>query len=57
MTNTTNDFWKHIANVVAQGAVWLLPLTLLAFPHVGDLTISAVLSLIVSYLKSKYLPT
>lgn len=53
----TTNFWAHALNAAAQGIVWLVPITLLAFPHLGDVTISAVLSIIVSYLKSRYLPT
>lgn len=42
-----------VVHTVIQGLVWTLPLFLLAFPHLGDLTISAALSLVVSYLNQK----
>lgn len=52
--NTTNTFWANIAHIAAQGIVWVVPLFLLTFPKVGDLTISAVLSFIVSYFNNQY---
>lgn len=55
--SSSQTFWIHILNVAAQGAVWTIPLLFLAFPHLGDLTLSAIGSIVVSYIKSKYFPT
>lgn len=56
-SNPVVPAWTVVLHTVVQGAVWLVPLIFLAYPHLGDLTISAVGSLIVGYLNNKYLVT
>lgn len=56
MNTPSNNFWYHILNALAQGVVWIVPISVLAFPHLGDLTISAVASILVSWLKANYFP-
>lgn len=51
----TPTFWDHVIHVVAQGIVWIVPFVFLAYPDIGKLTISAIGSIIVSYLNQRFL--
>lgn len=52
---TAKVSWSIVLHTAAQGLVWVVPLFILAYPKIGDLTISAALSLIVGYVNHKFL--
>lgn len=52
---TKHVFWQSLLHAGAQGAVWILPLIFLAYPQAGDLTLSALGSLIIAYINNRYL--
>jgi hypothetical protein len=60
MTTTATpvkDFIIHALHSAAQGVIWIAPLAILAYPKFADLTVSAIVSIAVGYLKSRYFPT
>lgn len=52
---TTQTFWHGVLGAVMQGIIWGGPLLLTSYPHVGDLTVSAIVGILVAWAHTKYL--
>lgn len=53
MINIKSPIWNSILHGVGTWIIFALPLLLTAYPKVGDITVSAIVVVLVKYLQKK----